>query len=635
MTLPQFFIIYSIIITFFFFFCNSTSTPPSSLYGLSYHINCGTTTNTTDSFNTTWLSDRFFTGGSTAVVSEPLRFHLPSEQTLRYFPSSSYGKKNCYSFPSLPPSSRYLLRTFTVYDNYDAKSRPPSFDVAIAGTILFSCRSPWPESVARDGAYFDLFFSVKNFTTNLCFYGFATDAPIISSMEVIEVDPASYGAVSAAGNILVNYGRISCGSSDQWGPGFTLDTDRFGRSWQPDIDFRTQVHGSDSVHVLSTENAIDGTDREPNFFPMKLYQSAVTVSEDVLEYELSVDAKMDYLVWLHFAEIDSSVKSEGERVFDVLINERNLSRIDIYKEVGSFAAFSMYYTVKNLSSSVLKLKFVTVVGAPLISGIENYALVPNDPSTVPEQVRAMKALKDSLRVPDRMGWNGDPCAPYSWDAWEGVTCLMNKDKAVLVISEIDLGSQGLKGYISDEIGLLSDLVSLNLSSNSLEGNIPSALGQKSLIQLDLSNNQLMGSIPDSLASSSLRLVLLNDNLLEGRVPEEIYSVGVHGGAIDLSGNKDLCGVPSLPSCPMFWEHGGLSTGGKIAISLSCLFVLFVILLVVYFYIKRKKNDYDFGLPPELMSLAAKRNKYQRQKSLMLLELESQHAKGFPSPFTPQ
>ncbi|CAK7326521.1 unnamed protein product [Dovyalis caffra] len=30
-------------------------------------------------------------------------------------------------------------------------------------------------------------------------------------------------------------------------------------------------------------------------------------------------------------------------------------------------------------------------------------------------------------------------------------------------------------------------------------------------------------------------------------------------------------------------------------------------------------------------MAAKRNRYQRQKSLMLLEMESQHAKGLPSP----
>jgi len=35
------------------------------------------------------------------------------------------------------------------------------------------------------------------------------------------------------------------------------------------------------------------------------------------------------------------------------------------------------------------------------------------------------------------------------------------------------------------------------------------------------------------------------------------------------------------------------------------------------------------------ALAAKRNRYQRQKSLMVLEMESQHAKGLPSHFTTQ
>ena len=49
---------------------------------------------------------------------------------------------------------------------------------------------------------------------------------------------------------------------------------------------------------------------------------------------------------------------------------------------------------------------------------------------------AMKALKESLRIPERMGWNGDPCAPASWDAWEGVTCRVSNDKASLVISEM-------------------------------------------------------------------------------------------------------------------------------------------------------------------------------------------------------
>lgn len=356
----------------------------------SYHINCGTSTNTSDAFNTTWLSDRFSTAGTTAIVSEPLRFHLPSEKTLRFFPPSSSGKKNCYSFPSSTfPAGKYLLRTFTVYDNYDAKSRPPSFDVALDSTILFSWRSPWPESTSRDGAYSD-FFAFLNTSSSaaaaadLCFYGYATDAPIVSSVELFQVDATSYDSNSTGDSlILVNYGRISCGSGDHWGPGFTNHSDRFGRSWQPDLTFRARPTAV--VRVVSTENAVTGAETGPNYFPMRLYQMAVTVEEGVLEYELGVDAKMDYMVWLHFAEIDSTVKKPGERVFDVFINGDNVSRVDIFKEVGGFSAFTWHHVVKNLSSNVLGLKLVASVGAPLISGIENYALVPNDPSTLPLQ----------------------------------------------------------------------------------------------------------------------------------------------------------------------------------------------------------------------------------------------------------
>ncbi|PPR92848.1 hypothetical protein GOBAR_AA27823 [Gossypium barbadense] len=564
--------------------------------------------------------------------------------TLRYFPLSS-GKKNCYNIPL--PAGRYYIRTFTVYDNYDGKSHSPSFDASVEGTLVFSWRSPWPESLTRDGAYSDLFAFVKDGQLDFCFYSIATDPPVIASLEVVQIDPLSYNSAQTSDSyILVNYGRLSPGSS-QWGPGFTSDPDAFGRSWQSDSDYRAGK--SESAKVITTKEKITGTDKAPNYFPMKLYQSAVTI-EGRLEYELPVDAKLDYLVWFHFAEIDSTVKKAGERVFDVLVNDKNVSRVDIFKEVGSFAAFSLNYTEKNLSSSVLNVKLSPVAGAPLICGLENYAMVPADLATVPEQVVAMKALKDSLRVPDRMGWNGDPCAPTDWDAWEGVTCHTNKNGTGLVITQIlrirdgdtresgrELGSQGLKGYISEQISLLSNLINLNLNSNSLDGTLPIGLGQKSLARLDLSDNQFSGSIPESLTSSNLQLVRLNNNLLEGRVPEELYSVGVHGGTIDLSGNKGLCGVPPLPDCPLFWENGRLSKGGKIAIGLSCFLFVAVLLLVIYiFCIRRGRNDYDFGLPSDLISLAAKRNRYQRQKSLMLLEMESQHAKGLPSvPLNPR
>ncbi|KAJ0634206.1 putative transferase [Helianthus annuus] len=589
----------------------------------SYHIDCGSTTTTTDKFNTTWLSDRYASAGSNGIVSEPLLFQSFHEKTVRYFPISS-GKKNCYTFPEIPPG-RYYLRTFTVYDNYDGKSHSPSFDLSVEGTVVFSWRSPWPEDISRYGAYSDLMFYALDSDIDVCLYSIATDPPVIGSIEVIRIDPESYDPVKTGNDssILVNYGRLTCGSN-QWGPGFSNDTDVFGRAWQSDAKFRTDTVGVKSVTAVRD---VVGAGSGPNYFPAKLYESAVTLTgKGSLVYSLPVDAKLDYLVWLHFAEIDVSVDGKGKRVFDVVINEENVTTVDIFKEVGGFAAFSYHYVAKNLSVDTLVVKLVPVVGSPLICGLENYAIVPADVMTVPEQASAMQELKVSLRVPERMGWNGDPCAPTSWDAWEGVTC--HRDGIALVITQIDLGSQGLKGYISDKVVLLTNLVSLNLSSNSLGGTIPAGLGQHSLKKVDLSNNQITGSIPDSLSSSNLQLVILNGNKLEGQVPEELYSIGVHGGAIDLSGNKGLCGVPSLPDCPLFWKNGGLSNGGKIAIGISCGVVFLLAAVITFICIRRRRNDYDFGLPQELMSLAAKRNKYQRQKSLMALEMESQHAKGF-------
>ncbi|KAL8268871.1 hypothetical protein R6Q59_002669 [Mikania micrantha] len=603
----------------FYLFYPSVSFP----FDTAYHIDCGSSTTTTDKFNTTWLSDRYFTAGLTGLVSEPLRFRSFHEKTLRYFPVSS-GKKNCYIFPELPPG-RYYLKTFTVYDNYNGKNHPPSFDLAIEGTAVFSWRSPWEDGISRSGVYSEFIFNTSDGDADVCFYSIATDAPVIGSIELIQIDPGSYDPVltGSGSTILVNYGRLSCGSN-RWGPGFSNDIDVFGRVWRSDVKYRSG--NSKAVKSVTAVRNVVNTGTGPNYFPAKLYDSAVTVTgTGNLEYELPVDAKLDYLVWLHFAEIDVSVNRKGKRVFDVTINDEKVKRIDIFKEVGGFTAFSYRYIARNLSSNTLSIKLVHVVGSPLICGLENYAIVPADIMTVPDQASAMQSLKESLRVPERLGWNGDPCAPTNWDAWEGVICHPNKDESALVILQIDLGSQGLKGYISDKIVLLTNLVSLNLSSNSLGGTIPAGLGQSSLKKLDLSNNQIYGSIPDSLSSSKLQLVLLNGNKLEGQVPEELYSIGVHGGAIDLSGNKGLCGVPSLPDCPLF---NGMSNGGKYAVGISCGVVFLLVLIIIFICIRRRRNDYDLVLPHELMSLAAKRNKYHSQKSLMALEMESQHAKGF-------
>ncbi|KAL6010783.1 hypothetical protein ACLOJK_001225 [Asimina triloba] len=405
--------------------------PKVDFYNTAYRIDCGGPDNFTSEFNQSWIADRFYTGGAPGIVAGPHEFPLPQERTLRFFPIS-FGKKNCYLVDV--PNGRYYIRTFTVYDNYDSKLHSPSFDVSVEGTVVFSWRSPWEEEISRTGAYSDVFAYINDGEAAVCFYSIATDAPVIGSLEIVQVDPLSYDSFTTGRDmILVNYGRLTCGSSS-FGSGFSNDTDLFGRAWQSDARFRnTNV----KVKPLSTTKHIWGTNQSPNYFPTHLYQTAITVSGGGnLEYELPVDTRLDYLLWFHFAEIDSSVTAAGKRVFDVYINQKNVNRIDIYREVRSFAAFKWHYTVTNLNTTPLSVKLVPIVGPPLISGLENYAMVPLDLSTVSNQVTAMRALKESLRVPDRMGWNGDPCAPSTWDAWEGVTCHRNVKGDGLVITQL-------------------------------------------------------------------------------------------------------------------------------------------------------------------------------------------------------
>ncbi|XP_022726658.1 uncharacterized protein LOC111282711, partial [Durio zibethinus] len=229
-----------------------------------------------------------------------------------------------------------------------------------------------PSSSYFSRAYSDLIAFVKDGQLDFCFYSIATDPFLIGSLEIVKINPLSYNSAGTGDSyILVNYGRLYP-VSPQLVPGFTSDPDPFGRSWQSDSDFRTV--DSKSARVITSKEKITINKQTPNYFPMKLYQLAVT-TDSGLEYELAVDAKLDYLVCFHFAEIDSTVKKAGERVFDELVSEKNVSKVDTYKEVVA---------EKNLSSSVLNVKLLPVVGAPLI-GLENYAMVSADLSTVPEQ----------------------------------------------------------------------------------------------------------------------------------------------------------------------------------------------------------------------------------------------------------
>ncbi|MCO5601966.1 hypothetical protein L7F22_056093 [Adiantum nelumboides] len=117
-----------------------------------------------------------------------------------------------------------------------------------------------------------------------------------------------------------------------------------------------------------------------------------------------------------------------------------------------------------------------------------------------------------------------------------------------VVISVDLSENSLFGTIPDEIGLLSGLFNLNLSHNTLTGAIPGSLARVlTLESLDLSDNLLNGAIPPQLANvTSLAFLNLSDNQLSGKIPT--------GNQFDsftnqsYLGNAGLCGLPLTTVC---------------------------------------------------------------------------------------
>ncbi|XP_072963471.1 receptor-like protein EIX2 [Typha angustifolia] len=120
---------------------------------------------------------------------------------------------------------------------------------------------------------------------------------------------------------------------------------------------------------------------------------------------------------------------------------------------------------------------------------------------------------------------------------------------IFFLLSLDLSGNSLTGEIPEQIGALVGLKNLNLSSNRLIGNIPQTMnGLLSLESLDLSNNELFGEIPPTLSVLTfLSHLNLSYNNFSGRIPS--------GGQLETFldptiyiGNNNLCGPPTFKNC---------------------------------------------------------------------------------------
>ncbi|KAL9286728.1 putative leucine-rich repeat domain superfamily [Arabidopsis thaliana] len=112
-----------------------------------------------------------------------------------------------------------------------------------------------------------------------------------------------------------------------------------------------------------------------------------------------------------------------------------------------------------------------------------------------------------------------------------------------IYKTIDVSGNRLEGDIPESIGILKELIVLNMSNNAFTGHIPPSLSNLSNLQsLDLSQNRLSGSIPGELGELTfLARMNFSNNMLEGPIPQGTQIQSQNSSSF--TGNPSLCGAP--------------------------------------------------------------------------------------------
>jgi hypothetical protein len=98
--------------------------------------------------------------------------------------------------------------------------------------------------------------------------------------------------------------------------------------------------------------------------------------------------------------------------------------------------------------------------------------------------------------------------------WFGVICNAEKDRVEYVL----LASNNLSGTLPAGLSALTTLISFNVGSNQITGNVPSVGSVPTLKYLTLSNNQFTGTVPSLNQVPELLELRLNSNALVGPLP---------------------------------------------------------------------------------------------------------------------
>jgi Leucine-rich repeat (LRR) protein len=142
-------------------------------------------------------------------------------------------------------------------------------------------------------------------------------------------------------------------------------------------------------------------------------------------------------------------------------------------------------------------------------------------------------------------------------SWYGVTC--SEDGAH--VTELWLGANGLRGPLPPALGALASLKTLWMHDNALTSIPPELAALSDLVSLNLATNAIEGGFPDAIVSlRKLEFLSLAGNALSGPIPHEIGSLlllgELHLGYNSFSGTipSSIALLPELTVLSIEWNE---------------------------------------------------------------------------------
>ncbi|KAJ9559696.1 hypothetical protein OSB04_004856, partial [Centaurea solstitialis] len=398
--------------------------------------------------------------------------------TLTSFPQTT---RNCYTLkPKQGKGNKYLIRARFNYGNYDLKGQPPQFDLYLGSDLWYTIT--FTKSLAVD---YEIIHVPSSDYVHVCLVNVGLGIPFISALELRLLDSTMYPSGFKS---LILYERDNFGASKT----VRYGDDKYDRIWYtiPSPDY-IDVQTSDIVSSgsLTTEDV-----------PSKVMTTAITTASptDSIYYTWStVNASDMFYMYIHVAEIET-LKANQTREFNVYLNGHYwsgpVSPIDHTINTVS----SNFYNVSSYEIKLNKTQKSTL--PPIINAIELYiAKQLLQWQTDDQDATAIWSIKSTYGI--ERNWQGDPCVPQT-SVWEGLNCSYD-DKSTPRIISMNLSSSGLSGDIADALANLTMIRSLDLSYNNLTGTVPEFLAQLDFLKtLNLTGNHFTRPLPAGLLDKS-------------------------------------------------------------------------------------------------------------------------------------